>query len=62
MNEALYDSVDQLASEIGLSRQLTYEGLRKGIIPGIRVGKRWVLPRAAIAVWLRTAGNQLPAA
>jgi excisionase family DNA binding protein len=61
-NQAIYPSVDALAAEIGLSRQSTYEGLRKGTIPGIRLGKRWVLPRSAIAVWLRTAGKQLPAA
>jgi hypothetical protein len=35
--------------------------LRRGIIPHIRIGKRFILPRAAIAEWLRTAGNRAQA-
>jgi excisionase family DNA binding protein len=58
----IYDSVDELAADLGLSRQATYAGLRHGTIPGIRIGKRFVIPRAAIAGWLRTAGGQVPVA
>ena len=31
--------------------------LRRGEIPHIRVGRRFILPKAAIAEWLRTAGG-----
>jgi excisionase family DNA binding protein len=54
----IYGSIEELAADIGLSRQATYAGLRHGIIPHIRIGKRFVVPRAAMAEWLRTAGNQ----
>lgn len=57
-NRSTYGSVDELAKEIGISRQATYMALRRGIIPSIRIGKRFVLPRSAIAEWLRTAGGQ----
>jgi len=57
-NRATYGSVDELAKEIGISRQAAYTALHRGIIPSIRIGKRFVLPRAAIAEWLRTAGQQ----
>ena len=56
---ATYHSVEDLAEAIGLGRQATYEGLRTGKIPSIRVGKNYVIPRAAIAEWLRTAGGKL---
>ena len=57
-NETTYESVDELAKELRISRQAAYTALHRGVIPSIRIGKRFVLPRAAIAEWLRTAGNQ----
>lgn len=57
-NQTTYESVDELAKELGISRQAAYAALHRGVIPSIRIGKRFVLPRAAIAEWLRTAGNQ----
>jgi len=57
-NRTTYSSVDELAKEIGISRQNAYTALHRGIIPSIRIGKRFILPRSAIAEWLRTAGQQ----
>lgn len=53
---ATYSSVDDLARELGISRQKTYAELRSGRIPSIRLGRRFVIPRSAIAEWLRSAG------
>jgi excisionase family DNA binding protein len=36
--------VDELAEKLGLSRSTMYEYLNKGIIPGVRIGHRWILP------------------
>lgn len=58
-NGTTYSSVDELAKELGISRQAAYTALRRGVIPHIRIGKRFVLPRSAIAEWLRTAPNQV---
>jgi len=55
--KAIYSSVEDLARELGISRQKTYVELRAGRIPSIRLGRRFVIPRAAIAEWLRTAGT-----
>ncbi len=52
----IYASVKDLARELGISRQKAYVELRAGRIPSIRLGRRFVIPRAAIAEWLRTAG------
>jgi len=52
-----YSSVGELAADIGLSERSTRSALRRGEIPHIRVGRRFILPRAAIADWLRTAGK-----
>ena len=60
-NRTTYRSVDELAKEIGISRQAAYAALHRGVIPSIRIGKRFILPRSAIAEWLRTAGNRAQA-
>src|SRR5580698_5459057 len=52
-----YRSVAALAADIGLSERSTRAALRRGEIPHIRIGRRFILPRAAIADWLRTAGR-----
>jgi excisionase family DNA binding protein len=52
-----YPSVAALANDIGLSERSTRAALRRGEIPHIRIGRRFILPKAAIAEWLRTAGQ-----
>jgi excisionase family DNA binding protein len=52
-----YTSVDALASDLGISRQSAYAALRRGQIPHIRIGKRFIIPRSAISEWLRSAGG-----
>jgi excisionase family DNA binding protein len=56
-NQSTYPSVGALAEDIGLSVRSTRSALRRGEIPHIRVGRRFILPRAAIAEWLRSAGR-----
>jgi len=56
-NQSTYRSVAELAAEIGLSERSTRSALRRGEIPHIRVGRRFILPKSAIAEWLRSAGH-----
>jgi excisionase family DNA binding protein len=55
-NQNTYPSVAALAEDLGLSERSTRSALRRGEIPHIRVGRRFILPKAAIAEWLRSAG------
>lgn len=52
----VFSSVHELAATINLSRAKTYEALRSGVIPSIRVGRRFIIPRAAIQRWLENCG------
>ena len=52
-DSAIYQSVEELAQELGISRQSAYAALRNNTIPHIRLGKRYILPKAAIAEWFR---------
>ncbi len=33
---------------LGISRGLAYQGVRDGSLPALRVGRRWLIPRAAL--------------
>jgi len=57
-SDLVYNSVEELAKVIGLSRQSTYNALRIGDIPSIRLGKRFILPKPAIEEWMRNAGGK----
>ena len=59
-SQSTYRSVAELAVELSLSERSTRDALRRGEIPHIRVGRRFILPKAAIAEWLRTAGRAVP--
>lgn len=36
-------SVEELAAQLGLSRNRTYEALNEGEIPAVRIGKRFLI-------------------
>ncbi|MCG8915388.1 helix-turn-helix domain-containing protein [Actinokineospora sp. PR83] len=45
-------TVTQVAEMLGLSRGGTYECVRNGTIPAIRLGNRWVVPCKRFHAWL----------
>jgi len=47
-DDALAFSVDEARMLLGLSRGLIYEAIRRGEIPSLRIGKRILIPRAAL--------------
>ena len=46
--EARTLTVDEAAKLLGISRNLAYELVRLGQIPSVRLGRRIVVPRAAL--------------
>jgi excisionase family DNA binding protein len=47
-SEKIILSVTETAYLLGLSRNATYQGVQSGAIPSIRVGKRILIPKAAL--------------
>lgn len=41
-------SVEETRQQLGLSRGLMYEAIRRGQIPSIRIGRRILIPRVAL--------------
>jgi excisionase family DNA binding protein len=52
---AVFNSVDELAEYLGISRAKAYAMLREGKIPSIRHGKRFLVPIEAVNRWLESA-------
>lgn len=50
-NKATY-TVLEVAYLLNLSRGVTYQYVKDGTIPAMRVGRRWVIPRKRFAEWL----------
>jgi excisionase family DNA binding protein len=46
--EPLVFTVEEARYRLGLSRGGCYEAIRRGEIPSIRIGKRILIPRAAL--------------
>jgi excisionase family DNA binding protein len=54
-------TVDEAAKALGIGRTQAYRAVQSGEIPSIRIGRRYLIPRAALEKMLRrepTAGTQ----
>ncbi len=58
MREAIRDevaltyTVDEVAALLGVARGVAYDNVRNGLIPAVRVGRRWLVPRSRFHAWL----------
>jgi excisionase family DNA binding protein len=58
VREAIHDqvaltyTVDEVAALLGIARGVAYENVRTGLIPAVRVGRRWLVPRSRFHAWL----------
>ncbi len=41
-------NVDEVAQMLGIGRTLAYQAVRRGEIPSIRIGNRYLVPKAAL--------------
>jgi excisionase family DNA binding protein len=52
-------TVPEIARRLDIGRLAVYEMLEQGIIPAIRLGRRWIITRHSYEQWERTCGTQL---
>jgi excisionase family DNA binding protein len=48
----------EIALRLNIGRQAVYTMLKQGFIPGLRIGRRWIITRHAYQQWERTCGMQ----
>jgi excisionase family DNA binding protein len=49
-------SVLEIARRLSIGRMAVYSMLEQGIIPGLRLGRRWIITRQAYLTWESTCG------
>ena len=49
-------SVPEIAQRLSIGRLAVYAMLEQGIIPAIRLGRRWIITRRAYLNWEETCG------
>ena len=54
-------SVPEIAQRLDVGRLAVYSMLEQGIMPGIRLGRRWIITRHAYEQWERTCGTPVGA-
>ena len=63
MREAIHDeaaltyTVDEVAALLGVARGVAYDNVRNGLIPAVRVGRRWLVPRSRFHAWLDSTSS-----
>jgi len=62
LGSPLTRSVPEAAELLGIGRNAAYEAVRRGQIPAIRVGRRWLVPVLALDQLLRAQTPQGPKA
>ena len=56
MNPRARMTVEEIARRLDIGRVAVYAMLEQGIIPAIRLGRRWIVTRHAFENWERTCG------
>jgi excisionase family DNA binding protein len=50
-------TVEEIARRLDIGRLAVYAMLEQGIIPAVRLGRRWIVTRHSFANWERTCGT-----
>lgn len=51
-------SVPEIAQRLQIGRMAVYSMLEQGILPGVRLGRRWIVTRRAYLIWEETCGSR----
>src|SRR5260370_28265547 len=49
-------TIPEVAHRLSIGRLAVYAMLEQGLLPGIRLGRRWIVTRHAFEEWERTCG------
>ena len=59
-SEKLVYTVEEARARLGLGRGAIYEAIKRGEIPAVRIGRRILVPCAALERFLTKANNDSP--
>lgn len=55
--EQLTETVERVAALLGIARATAYRAVHRGEIPSVKIGRRYLVPRAALRRLLRGDGT-----
>jgi len=58
MNSRARMTVEEIANHLDIGRLAVYSMLERGLLPGIRLGRRWIVTRAAFEAWEKSCGTR----
>src|SRR5687767_6114864 len=47
-----YRDPDWLAEKLGIDRNTVYRMLQEGVIPGVQIGRKWLISELRVEAWL----------
>ena len=50
-------SIQEIATDLAIGRHSVYQMLETGVIPGIKLGRGWLVTRYAYERWKHTCGT-----
>lgn len=53
-------TVDEAAARLGIGRNAAYDAIHRGELPALRIGRRLLVPRAALERMLDGASDRTP--
>lgn len=59
MTQKLVLTVEETAKKLGISRDLAYKSVNKGIIPHKRIGRRIIIPREQLLHWIENESDSI---
>jgi excisionase family DNA binding protein len=57
VNSSSRISIPEIAKHLSIGRLAVYSMLEQGILPGVRLGRRWIVTRQAYEQWERACGT-----
>jgi excisionase family DNA binding protein len=57
VDKRLVYTVEEAATLLGISRSFAYEAVERGEIPSMRIGRRILVPKAALERFLEASGG-----
>jgi excisionase family DNA binding protein len=49
-------TIEEIALRLAVGKRSVYAMLERGLMPGVRLGRRWIVTRHAYETWERTCG------
>lgn len=58
MSELTYKSLEEAAEDTNIPKSILYKLVNREDFPALKVGQRWVIPKALLAEWIEERARE----